>query len=258
MANLIKAEFFKLKKLAGYRWLLVSYLLIEILVQINNIDNSVVYPKYNPSYTGVEWLLYRHQPSLYCDGCAIAEKSPYMLQRIEWLLNKHYTVVPYMLAIFLFIAFYVKGDFTARTFYSALLCGIPRKKAFWAKLIVLFAGVVPLMLVSFLTGTVLWSVHSGFGINFGLEAVFLVAKAFAKQLLLSFILVSHAVLFAVITKSRIGTFGWGISTMYVIPKAGLALQFLLSLFYLNLGTILVTVLFELTTAGYLFERCDLK
>lgn len=260
MKNLIRAEFFKLKKSTGYKVLLITYLIMEILIQINNVDNSVAYPKYNHSYTGVDWLVNRHQPSLYCDcyWCANAQKSPFMPQGLEWLLNKHYTVTSYMVSIFLFIAFYVKGDFTAQTFYRGLLCGIPRKNTFWAKIIVLFAGIIPMMLISFLTGTVLWSIHSGFGIAFGRKAVFLIAKAFVEHLLLTLILVSHALFVAVITKSQIGTFGWSISTMYVIPQAGIVLRFLLSLLYLNLGTVLVTVLLELFGAGYIFEKYDLK
>ena len=181
-----------------------------------------------------------------------------MPQRLEWLLNEHYTVTPYMIAIFLFIAFYVKGDFTSHTFYRGLLCGIPRKNTFWAKIIVLFVGIIPMMLMSILTGTVLWSIHSGFGMDFGTEAVFLIAKAFAQQFLLTLILVSHGVFFAVIAKSQIGTFLWSISTLYLIPGASIISRFLLLLFYLNIGTILITILLELSAAGYIFARYDLR
>lgn len=263
MQNLIKAEFFKLKKSTGYKALLVIYLVMEILIQINNISNSIVYPKYNPTCTGAEWLLYQHQPSLYCDWCASIQKGSYILRSLEWLLNDHYTVIPYMIVVFLFVAFYVKGDFTAHTFCRGILCGIPRKKVFWAKLIALFAGVIPLMLVSSLVGTVLWSIHSGFGIKFGSEAALIIAKAFAKQALLTLILISHAVLFAVISKNQIGTFGWSISTLYVIPSASIRAGMLfvlsaLSVFYLNLGTTVAVVLLELLVAGYIFERYDFK
>lgn len=257
MGNLIKAEFFKLKKSTGYKVLLVTYLVVEILNQINNIGCSVVYPEYNPTYTGAEWLLNQHQPSLYCDGCAI--KYSYIPRSVEWLFNTHYTVIPYMVAVFLFIAFYVKGDFTAHTFYRGILCGIPRKNVFWAKLIVLFVGVIPLMLISSMAGTVLWSIHSGFGIKIGSEAVFLIAKALAKQILLILILISHGVLFAVISKNQISTFGWSISTLYVIPSLGVEWHvFYLHFFYLNLGTTVAVILFELLAAGYIFQRYDFK
>lgn len=262
MENLIKAEFFKLKKSTGYKVLLVSYLILEILIQINNITNSIAYPKYNPTCTGAEWLLNQHQPSLYCDWCAITQKS-YIPRSLEWLLNDHYTVIPYMIAVFLFVAFYLKGDFTAHAFYRGILCGIPRKNVFWAKLIALFAGVIPLMLVSSLTGTVLWSIYSGFGVKFGPEAVFLIAKTFAKQVLLALMLISYAVLFAVINKNQISTFGWSISILYLIPSASIraGMPFVLpvlSVFYLNPGTTVVTILLELLVAGYIFERYDFK
>lgn len=242
MKNLIKAEFFKLKKLTAYKVLLIIYLLIEVVVQMNNISNSVLYPKYNPAYTGMEWLS-----------------------------NPHQTLLLYSVVIFLFTAFYVNGDFSAHTFYSSLLCGIPRKNAFWAKIISLFAGAVPLLLVYSLTGTVLWSVHSGFGMDFGTEAVFLIAKAFVRQILLSLMLVSHGVFFAVIAKSKIGTFGLSFSTLYVfgilrgnieniiqISALSKIFMFLLSLFYLNFGTFLASILLKLLIARYIFQRFDLK
>lgn len=241
MANLIKAELYKLKKLTAYKALLVIYLVIEAAVQINNISNSVVYPEYNPTYTGAEWLL-----------------------------NLHQTLLLYSVAIFLFTAFYVRGDFTDHTFHSCLLCGVPRKNAFWAKMVSLFAGIVPLMLVPSLTGTVLWSVHAGFGVGFSVEAVLIIVKAFARQFLASLMLASHAVFFAVIAKSKIGAFVLSFGALYVfgvlrgnieniiqIPALSKVLMFLLSLFYLNLGTFLVSILLKLLIAGYIFEKIDL-
>ncbi len=242
MKNLIKAEFFKLKKLAEYKALFIIYLIIEAAVQMNHISNSVLYPEYNPAYTGMEWLL-----------------------------NPHSTLLSYSVVLFLFIAFYVNGDFTAHTFYSGLLCGIPRKNVFWAKIVSLYAGVVPLMLIYSLTGTVLWSVHSGFGMDFGATAVFLTAKAFAMQILISLMLVSHGVLFSVIAKSKLITFGLSFSTLYVfgilqgnieniiqISMLREILKFLLSLSYLNLGTFLASILLKMLIAKYIFERFDLK
>ncbi len=242
MGNLIKAELFKLKKSTAYKALLVIYFVIEMAVQLNNISNSVHYPKYNPAYTGAEWLQSLGQ-----------------------------TQLSYGVVLFLFTAFYVNGDFTAHTFYSGLLCGVPRGNAFLAKIISLFAGVIPLMFIDSLTGTVLWSIHSGFGMAFGTGAVLLIAKVFATQTLVTLILVSHAVLFAVIAKSRIGAFGLGFFTAYAFgvlrgnigyivqdPVLSKFLVFLLSVFYYNLGTVLASVLLKLLTARYLFDRFDLK
>jgi len=241
MGNLIKAEFYKLKKLTAYKALLIIYLIIEIGVQINNISNSVHYPEYNPTYTGMEWLS-----------------------------NPHQTLLLYLVAIFIFTAFYVNGDFTGHTFYSSLLCGIPRKNAFWSKIIPLFAGVLPLMLIYSLTGAVLWSAHTGFGMDFGAETLFLIAKAFVRQILVSLMLISHAVFFAVIAKSKIGTFGLSFITLYIfgmlrgnvenivhIAALSKIFMFLLSLFYLNFGTFLASILLKLITARYIFERTDI-
>ena len=262
MKNLMKAEFFKLKKSTGYKVLLVAYLILDILIEKNNIGNSVVYPKHVPAYTGAEWLVDRHYPSLFdceCYGCIDTRyHSFYILQRLEWLLNQHNTVALDMGAIFLFIAFYMKGDFTSQTFYRGLLCGTPRQNTFWAKMIVLFIGIIPMMLMSVLIGTVLWSIHAGFGMEFGKDVVFLIARAFAQQFLLTLMLVSHGVFAAVIAKSQIGAFLWSISTLYLIPRSDLILRFLLALLYLNIGTILITILLELSAAGYIFARYDLR
>ena len=242
MKDLIKAEWFKLKKMAAYKALFITYLVVETATQMNNISNSVVYPRYNPTYTGAEWL-----------G---------KLQQALFL---------YSIVVFLFVALYVNGDFVKRTFYSGLLCGVPRKKAFLAKMVSALAGVVPLMLVPVLTGTVLWSIHAGFGMDFGVEAVCLVAKALGIQFLASLMLVSHAAFFAVLIKSRIGAFVWSFGTLYMsgvlqgnigniiqIPVLREILLFLLSVSYLNLGTFLAAVVLKFLAAGYIFERCDLK
>ncbi len=127
------------------------------------------------------------------------------------------------------------------------------------------------MLVPSLTGTVLWSIHAGFGMNFGIEAVCLIGKALAIQILASLMLVSNAVFFSVIAKSKISAFKWSFGTLYVlgvlrgnighiiqIPALRDILLFLLSLFYLNLGTFLAAIILKLLAAGYIFERYDLK
>lgn len=242
MKNLIKAELFKLKKLTAYRVLLLIYLIEEVVVQMNNISNSIAYPKYNPTYTG-----------------------------IEWLMDPQKTFMLHSMVIIFYTAYFVNGDFVGHTFYSSLLCGIQRKNAFLAKIIATLAGTVPLMLVYSLPGTLLWSMHAGFGMDFGIEVVFLIAKAFAIQILISLMLVSNTVLFSIIAKSRIGTFGWTFGTLYVlsvfqgnieriipIPAFREMVLFFLSLFYLNIGTFLVSVLLKLLAAGYIFERYDLK
>ena len=243
MKNLVKAELFKLRKFIAYKVLLFTYLIVEIAVQMNNISNSIVYPKYNPSYTG-----------------------------IKWMETQHSLTFLYSIVVFLFVAFYLKGDFVRYTFYAGLLCGKPRKSIFLAKLIAVFVGVIPLMLVSFLPGTVLWTIYAGFGMDFGVKAVFLIVKAFVvKQIFSSLLLVSNAVFFSVIAKSKIGTFGWSFGTLYVfgvlqglighyttIPVFREILLFILNLFYLNLGIFLASILLKLLAAGYIFERCDLK
>ncbi len=61
MKNLIRAELFKLRKSTSYQILWITDLLIETAIHINNISNSVAYPKYNPTYTGAGWLHNLHQ-----------------------------------------------------------------------------------------------------------------------------------------------------------------------------------------------------
>ena len=241
MKNLMKAELFKLKKLTAYRALIVIFLLTETVVQINNISNSMAYPKYNPTYTG-----------------------------IGWLTDPHRSFSIYAIAVFLFTAFFVNGDFTNHTFYASLLCGTERKNAFGAKMVSVFTGGIPLALVSLLPGTILWSIHAGFGMDFGLDTAVLIAKAFARQILISFMITSNTVFFAVIAKSKISTFLWSFGSLYVLgvfranieriisnPALREVLQFLVSLSYLNFWTFLASVLLKLLAAGYIFEKFDL-
>lgn len=241
MKNLIRAEFFKLKKSTPYKVLFFTYLFTEAAIQVNNIGNSVAYPKYNPTYTGAEWLQ-----------------------------NLHQSLLLYSVVIFCFTAFFVNGDFLRHTFYSGLLCGTSRRGAFLAKIVAVLSGAVLLMFVPLVTGTVLWSVHAGFGMAWP-EAIRPVARAFAIQLLASLMLVSNAVFFSVIAKSKIGAFLWSFGTLYVlgvlrgnighiikIPVLRDMLLFVLSLCYLNLGVFLISIVLKLLISGYLFERCDLK
>lgn len=241
MKNLIKAELFKLKKSTAYRVLIITYLLTEAAIQMNCISNSVVYPKYNPTYTGSEWLQQQDLTLLY------------------------------MAAVFFFIAFYVNGDFVKHTFYNGLMCGVSRRRAFLAKLIAVFAGTVPLLLISVLTGTTLWSIHAGFGMRFGAETVCLVAKIFAVQGLASLALISNGMIFSVIAKSRLSAFALGFGSLYIlgvlrgniehiirIPVLRDILLILLSLFYLNLAVAVAAIILKFAVAGYIFERRDLK
>lgn len=241
MKNLIRAELFKLRKSTSYRILWITDLLIETAIHINNISNSVAYPKYNPTYTGAGWLHNLHQ------------------MQLLWAV-----------VVFFFIAFYVNGDFVKHTFYTCLLSGTSRTNAFLAKLISAFVGTVPLMLIPLLTGTLLWSIHAVFGMDFGAKAIFLIAKAFALQLLASLVLISNAVFFSVIAKSSTRTFGWSFGTLYLlgvlrgnighiiqIPALREVLLFLLSLPYLNPWTFLTAIVLKLILARYIFERYDL-
>lgn len=234
MKNLIKAELFKLKKSTAYKVLIITCLLTEAAIQMNSISNSVVYPKYNPAYTGSGWL------------------------------RQYGITLLYMAAVLFFIAFFVNGDF-------CLMCGASRKEAFLAKLIAVFAGTVPLLLISVLTGTVLWSIHAGFGMEFGVESVCFVAKVFAGHGLASLMLISNGMIFAVITKSRLSAFAWSFASLYIpgvlrgnikhiirIPALRDILLTLLSLFYLNLEVAVAAIILKLAVAGYIFERCDLK
>lgn len=241
MKNLMKAEWFKLKKITTYRMLLILYLLIEVADEINKISNSVVYPKYNPSYTGIEWLLDTRRFSLFS------------------------------IVVFLFAVSFVKGDFSGHIFYSFLSCGITRRNAFGIKLISTFTGGIPLILVSVLPGIILWSIHAGFGMNFEIKAVFLIIKSCVIQMLFLFMLITNVMFFAVLAKNKISTFVWSFGSLYVlgifrgniesivpIPALREVLLFILSLPYLNVGTFLASVLLKLWAAGYIFEKMDLR
>lgn len=246
MSNLVKAEFFKLRKSLAFKVLLAMYFVFEILYTINEIGNSVLYPAYNPTFTGAEWF------------CQVpgANGTGY-----------------FAIALFLFAAFYVAGEFHGRTLYRGLLCGLLRRDVFGAKVIVFTVGAVLLLLVHIVTGTTLWTIHSGFGMDSSDGVALFFTKAIASLLLQLLILVSHALLFAVMTKNKIGAFalGYGVLDVLGLPfwrtsvRSDLVvftyIDYLQASWESSMWALLVCaaeVILMLLAAGYLFARCDLK
>lgn len=54
MLNLIKAEFFKLRKSFAYKFMLGAYLLFEVRYNMNEVFNGILYT--GVSHTGSEWF----------------------------------------------------------------------------------------------------------------------------------------------------------------------------------------------------------
>lgn len=64
MLNLIKTEFFKLRKSFAYKFMLGTYLLFEVWYNMNEVSNGILYT--GVSYTGSEWF-FQMPPLLYAD-----------------------------------------------------------------------------------------------------------------------------------------------------------------------------------------------
>lgn len=112
MRNLIKAEFFKLKKSLSYKLILAGFFLTEILLVWNEISVGVNHT--GVLYTGAQWI-YR-----------LPSQASY-----------------YVVFLFLFAADFVAGEFQNRTFAASFLCGYPRRTILWAKAAVYFTGLFP-------------------------------------------------------------------------------------------------------------------
>lgn len=126
MINLIKAEWFKLSKLLGFR--------ILCLCNMAGVFSAFLLLALGSESTG-------------CDV---------MLMSLSYIL--HHSVIGYFLA-----AVFLCSEFSSRTFSCGLLCGYSRRKVLWAKISVFLLAYLLLFLMY--TGMIMlpMTVRNGFG-----------------------------------------------------------------------------------------------
>lgn len=192
MHNLVRAEFFKLKKSFAYKLIICAYLFYEIWYNRNAVSNGILYT--GISYTGIEWF-YR-----------MPAEASYI--RFMWF----------------FVAIVVAGDYVNRTYAESFLCGYPRKKVFGAKVIIFFIEMVPIMLIHIIVGTAIWTMHYGFGEEMNIETIMIIMKALLYCIFSLAVFGSTYILFAVFVKNAIGAIGlsFGITQMIGILLGNLS------------------------------------
>lgn len=126
MTNLMKVEFFKLRKSFGFKAL--------CLCNIASLLSSAV-------------LL-----------LAGAKGSGYKVLIVSLTYVLHHAFIGY-----LFAAVFLCGEFSNRTFGMSLLCGYSRRKVFLSKILVFLFGLLLLFLIYTGISTIVLSIGNGFG-----------------------------------------------------------------------------------------------
>ena len=183
MKRLIRTEFNQLSKSVLYRWLLFICFLIAL--------NSAGLDK---RYTG------------------IAHVTGY-----EWFCTVQLTGGIVLIPICIFAADYGAGAFANRTCTADLTCGFTRRKIFGAKVIVYLIGLVPLYLMNTIIGTFSRTIQFGFGAELNLSTIMQMLKVFTYYIMTYPIIIGmFFFMWAVITRSRVGTIGFGLGTLQII------------------------------------------
>ena len=240
MKNLIKAEWFKLRKSLLFKMLCLCNAASLITTAVLNLLGS-------KGSTGYETLLI---------------SLGYVL---------HHSIIGYV-----FASFFLCGEFSGRTFGISLSCGFSRRKIFGAKVFMFLAGLLFLFLIYTSAGMFVATVLNGFGKGLSIDIVLLLLCALVGEAAMG----SVMLLVAVAVKKAAIAVGVGIGITYclllgrtyylqtgIFPYIKYTYSFQaeqLMLFGKNfsLGTflavMLVTTVISLVTAGFIFERAELK
>lgn len=159
-----------------------------------------------------------------------------------------------MLLISIFTAAFLCMEFSNRTFGNSFLCGSPRWKILFAKLVVYFLGLLVFILVPLAVSTSVASVRNGFGAD-GAALVWEMAVKLLFYILYRFSMAGFAVLAAVVIQNPVGTLGIsaaGVYLMVLVRNPGISLY--LQGFDLDALLFLVreVVAFFLEAVGFLF------
>ncbi len=184
MDRLIKAEFFKLSKLAGYKILLLGTVGIGLAEGLITIIYGV------------------------SQGARISGAGYFAL--------KLYLVWPLFAALMagVYTAVFLCSDFGNRTYGATLLCGLSRRKVFLSKMIVFYAGLLPIFYLHMVVVCVLVTMGYGFGsLTAGDVAEFL--KMFFYSVIGYLAVGGYYALLAVWLKNPVATVGVGFGIVYV-------------------------------------------
>lgn len=175
MKNLIKAEWFKLSKSAGYKVLLLCNA-VSVLTSVLLLVAGSTSPGYEMLVIGLTSIL-------------------------------HHSVIGY-----LFAAVFICSEFSNRTFGMSLLCGSSRKKVVLSKIIAYLIGMTILFLVYVCATTLVMTLANGFGVGakYIKEVVLLLVCGILGNMAIS----SVIILVATIAKKTITTIGIGIGLTY--------------------------------------------
>lgn len=185
MNRLMKAEFFKLSKLVGYKVLL-----------------------FGCSGLGLAEGLF---VILYC--VSAGEKPP---MGYGYFVLKLHLVWPLFAALItgVYAAIFLCSEFGNRTYGMNLLCGLPRFKVFLSKMTVFYAGLLPVFYLQAIAASVIVSIGYGFGkLTAGDIAEFL--WMFFCSVLAYLALGGYYALLAVWTKNPVATLGLGFMGAYM-------------------------------------------
>lgn len=222
MAKLIKAEFFKLSRSREFLLLLTAALGMGIL-------NGIMPIRRGYSITGYE---------------------VYRIMLVPQLSD--------VILLCIFAAFYVCGEFSSRTFGRTFLCGYARGQVFFAKMIVYFADLFPIILLPIAVVTAIVTAENGFGVEWGAAMAVDVGARLLCYILDGFFKGSFVLLAASIIRDRLGTFGVALAGLYamILFSGSAAEEQAISWVF-----ILVTVTGAaamLAAAAYLFVKRELK
>ena len=222
MTNLLKAEFYKLRKSVAFRLLLVFAFVLGMLRGITPVIREI-------PLTGYEMYIMELRPDILCG-----------------------------VLICIFVSSYFCDEFSNRTFQMSFLCRGRRRTVFLAKTITYFMGLIPIVLLPIAVSTAVVTAYNGIGLkwdhNFLTDAIL----GLFCYILRNFSWGSFALLAASLIKDRIATFGIGMAEMYLMMIVVTNNLESLNTICLFIAVSLLEIVVILTAAVFVFERTDLK
>ena len=222
MINLLKAEFYKLRKSEAFKLLLVFAFVSGMLRGGTPVIREV-------PLTGYEMYT--------------MELKPDML---------------YGTLICIFVSSYFCDEFSNRTFHMSFLCGGRRRTVFLAETIIFFVGLIPIVLLPIAVSTAVVTANNGFGLKWDHNLVSDVLLGLFCYIVRNLALGSFALLAASIIKDRIGTFGIGMAGIYLIILTVINNLESPDTICLFIMVSLLEITVMLAAAVFIFEKADLK
>lgn len=246
MKHLIRAEFYKLFKSTGYRVMLAFSVGVGAFFAFFGLSR------------GTSWV-----------------NGYQMLPIMDSFVLFHSIFACAFTAVFLC------GEFSGRTMGMGLLCGLPRRRVFSAKLIVYFVGLLCLLTAAVVTPMAIMTYANGFGMELTVQSCMEVLGQMVFFWLVSSALGGCAVLLVMATKNAVAVMGAGIGLTYLllylttmhinsgveryypIKYSAIYQMFVLADWEnlqkgLFLGVSLATLILTLATSTLIFEKTEMK